>query len=78
MRITPWLALLGFLLIATPLLTAAERVHSLTFKGVERTFRVFVRDAAAGAERLLGKATMNIDANDIIWEFFSRHTLQKG
>jgi polyhydroxybutyrate depolymerase len=30
------------------------------------------------AERLLGKATANIDANDIIWEFFSRHALNKG
>ncbi len=29
-------------------------------------------------ERLLGKATSNIDANDIIWEFFSRHSLDKG
>jgi polyhydroxybutyrate depolymerase len=32
----------------------------------------------ARAERLLGKATLAIDANDIIWEFFSRHTLKKG
>jgi polyhydroxybutyrate depolymerase len=30
------------------------------------------------AERLLGKATANIDANDIIWEFFSRHAMNKG
>lgn len=30
------------------------------------------------AERLLGKATMNIDANDLMWEFFSRHTLRQG
>lgn len=29
-------------------------------------------------ERLLGKATRNIDANDLIWEFFSRHSLNKG
>ncbi len=28
------------------------------------------------SERLLGKATMNIDANKIMWEFFSRHTLR--
>ncbi len=30
------------------------------------------------AERLLGKATTAINANDIIWEFFSRHILRKG
>ncbi len=30
------------------------------------------------AERLLGKATLAIQANDIIWEFFSRHSLKKG
>jgi hypothetical protein len=29
-------------------------------------------------ERLLGKAAMNIDANEIIREFCSRHTLKKG
>jgi polyhydroxybutyrate depolymerase len=28
------------------------------------------------AEHLLGQATMNIDANDLMWEFFSRHTLR--
>jgi polyhydroxybutyrate depolymerase len=32
----------------------------------------------ARAERLLGKSTAAIDANDILWEFFSRHTLRKG
>ena len=30
------------------------------------------------AEGLLGKATTAIDANDIMWDFFSRHTLRKG
>ena len=30
------------------------------------------------SEQLLGKTTMNIDADDILWEFFSRHTLRKG
>jgi polyhydroxybutyrate depolymerase len=30
----------------------------------------------ARAESLPGKTTMNIDANDLMWEFFSRHTLR--
>ncbi len=32
----------------------------------------------ARAERLLGRATMNIDANDIMWGFFTHHTLREG
>lgn len=46
MRFPALLPMIGLWLLAVPFLAAAEKVHSLKFKGMERIFRVFVPDAA--------------------------------
>jgi polyhydroxybutyrate depolymerase len=51
MKFPALLQVLGFLLIAAPVMTAAQRVHSVAFKGTDRTFRVFAPDGAAGDAR---------------------------
>jgi polyhydroxybutyrate depolymerase len=51
MKFPALLQVLGFFLIAAPVMTAAQRVHSVAFKGTDRTFRVFAPDGAAGDAR---------------------------
>jgi len=49
MKIPSLLTLFVLLSAAAPFLAAAEKVHSIKFKGMERIFRVFVPEATAVA-----------------------------